>query len=69
MPFPMIHLSIAYKILENNAKIIDEAAFNLGSISPDEVHFRNNYHSGMKKISHICNSKKSWGTVNVIKLS
>ena len=61
MPFPMTHLLIAKNILEVNTKIKDEASFLLGSISPDSVHFRNNYTGEYKKISHLCIGNENWG--------
>jgi len=37
--------------------------FMLGALAPDSVHFRDNYISDMKKISHLCVGNKKWGRV------
>ncbi|MCK5128721.1 MAG: zinc dependent phospholipase C family protein [Clostridiales bacterium] len=63
MPFPMVHLCIADKILSNQTTIEDNADYTLGSIAPDAVHFRDSYLSDYKKVSHFCSSNKKWGEV------
>lgn len=63
MPFPMVHLCIADKILQSSNRLKNEAGFILGSIAPDAVHFRGNYSSDYKKVSHLCLSNKKWGEV------
>ena len=64
MPFPMIHLCIAKKILNATLRISKPYEFLLGSIAPDSVHFRPNYNSEMKKISHLCVGDEKWGLVS-----
>ena len=64
MPFPMIHLSIAYNILKNTTTIKKPCDFMLGAVAPDSVHFRDNYNSDMKKISHLCVGKEKWGRLS-----
>lgn len=61
MPFPMTHLCIAYNILNNTSQIKNPCDFMLGALAPDSVHFRDNYESGMKKVSHLCMGDKEWG--------
>jgi len=61
MPFAMTHLNIAYNILSNTPQIKKPCDFMLGALAPDSVHFRNNYNSDMKKISHLCVGDEKWG--------
>jgi hypothetical protein len=61
MPFPMTHLNIAYNILSNTPQIKKPCDFMVGALSPDSVHFRNNYNSDMKKKSHLCVGDEKWG--------
>lgn len=63
MPFPMVHWCIAYNILSNTPQIKKPCDFMLGAIAPDSVHFRENYDSSMKKISHLCVGNQKWGEV------
>lgn len=63
MPFPMVHLSSAKNILNHTREIVKPCEFLLGSIAPDSVHFRANYVSEMKKISHLCIGNEKWGQV------
>ena len=42
MPFTMIHLGVAEKLIEK-LKINELSDFYLGAISPDAVHLRENY--------------------------
>ena len=61
MPYPMIHLQIAKKILDDSVLIIeDKPQFYLGTLSPDAVQFREVYD---KKLSHIVYSNVPWGFV------
>ena len=52
MPFTMIHLGVA-KNLVDKLKINKISDFYLGAISPDAVHFRENYKKEYKDISHL----------------
>lgn len=61
MPYPMTHLCIAYNILKCTPQIKNPSDFLLGSIAPDSVHFRDNYDSNMKKVSHLMVGDKKWG--------
>ena len=61
MPFSMIHLSVAKKINDKINIAEDLPQFLLGSLAPDSVHFRENYHSVMKMKSHLHPGKKPWG--------
>jgi len=55
MPLPMVHLSVAKKIIEAGFKITDSSLFYLGSISPDAIHMRENADRYAKKLSHLGN--------------
>ncbi|WMM23956.1 zinc dependent phospholipase C family protein [Tissierella sp. MB52-C2] len=61
MPFAMTHLHIAYNIISNTPEIKKPCDFMLGAIAPDSIHFRHNYVSDMKKISHLCVGSERWG--------
>lgn len=63
MSFPMTHLSIAYNIFVNTSQIKEPGDFLLGAIAPDSVHFRDDFKSSMKKISHLCVGNEKWGEV------
>ena len=64
MPYPMTHLCIAYNILSNTRQIKEPCDFLLGAIAPDSVHFRNDFKSSMKKISHLCVGNEVWGEIS-----
>lgn len=63
MPFPMVHLSIARNILGAAHHIKNPCQFMLGSIAPDSVHFRPDFNSDMKKVSHLVVGDERWGYV------
>lgn len=63
MPFPMIHLLVAKQIMETTDFIENRADFLMGSISPDCIHYRDNYDSHMKFLSHLCVGNQKWGQV------
>jgi hypothetical protein len=63
MPFPMVHLIIADRILASTKKVTKPSEFLLGSIAPDSVHFKEIYMSEMKKASHLCVGDQKWGQV------
>lgn len=63
MPFPMTHLIIARNILNATSQIKNPAQFMLGSIAPDAVHFRPDFESDMKKVSHLVVGEARWGWV------
>jgi hypothetical protein len=62
MPYPMPHLYTAWRVAENSPLAIENfPQFYLGSIAPDGVHFRENYNSGLKLLSHLCVGDEKWG--------
>jgi len=73
MAFPFTHLCVAWRVLEKLQNLDENhaAAFLLGSLAPDAVHYRKGYvGAGMagigaaKKISHLCPvSDEKWGQV------
>lgn len=63
MTYPMTHLCIAYNILNTTPQIKEPCDFLLGALAPDSVHFRDNYNSDMKKISHLCVGNEKWGEI------
>lgn len=63
MPFPMTHLIIARNILNATSQVKNHSQFMLGSIAPDAVHFRPDFESDMKKVSHLVVGDERWGWV------
>ncbi len=63
MPYSMIHVNIALKILEANNEIKNPGDFLLGALAPDAVHYRDNYDSDMKYKSHFCIGDEKWGSI------
>lgn len=61
MSYQMIHLEIAYRLLDKYKRIERPGDFLLGSIAPDAVHFHNPYHVSLKEQSHIWNCGPKWG--------
>ena len=70
MPFPLTHLCVAYRMLEQLPSPAPEQ-FLLGSIAPDAVHFRAEFTNATqdfigqaKKVTHLCPiSDEKWGRV------
>jgi hypothetical protein len=61
MAYPMTHLYIAKKMLDNSLIHIDNVPqYFLGSIVPDAVEWRKTYD---KRISHLCNDEEKWGFI------
>lgn len=62
MPFPMTHICIADRIIALNPEMIKNLPqFYLGTLAPDSVHFRKNYISEYKIITHLCVGNEKWG--------
>lgn len=53
MPLPMVHLSVAKKIIEYGFEVKNASQFYLGSISPDAIHMRLNSDRLAKKATHL----------------
>jgi len=62
----MTHLAIAKEINETIHISTDLPQFYIGSIAPDSVHFRENYHGDMKKQSHYNPNNKPWGNMSSV---
>ncbi len=43
MAFQMIHMEIAYRLLQRIPQIVNAAEFILGSVAPDSVHMNPDY--------------------------
>lgn len=61
MAYQMIHMEIAYRLLECFPQIRDRAEFLLGSLAPDSVHMNPDYEVGMKVRSHMFEECGPWG--------
>lgn len=61
MPYPMIHMEIACRLLDKLTWIEAPGDFILGSAAPDSVHFRQGYEVRMKEASHLWNCGPRWG--------
>ncbi|MBQ6993167.1 MAG: hypothetical protein IJN64_01565 [Lachnospiraceae bacterium] len=61
MAYQMIHLEIAYRLLEKFTWIVKREDFLLGAIAPDAVHFHDKYEVCLKEQSHLWNCGPKWG--------
>ncbi|MDE5866821.1 MAG: hypothetical protein K2H31_09515 [Lachnospiraceae bacterium] len=60
MAFQMIHMEIAYRLLEQISQIENAAEFILGSVAPDSVHMNPHFEIGMKVQSHMFEGCGKW---------
>jgi len=60
MPLPMVHLSVAYNIIESGFIVEDLSSFYLGVISPDAIHMRQNADRSAKHGTHLVQQDKKW---------
>lgn len=60
MAFQMIHMEIAYRLLEQIPQIENAAEFILGSVAPDSVHMNPQFEIGMKVQSHMFEGCGEW---------
>ncbi len=64
MPYQMVHLCIAKKVLDLHPNIIkNPPQYYLGSLAPDAVHFRAGFTPEDKKASHLCVGSERWGEI------
>jgi len=64
MPFPMIHLNIAKKIITLHPELIkNPSQFYLGALAPDSIHFRAEFIANDKKTTHLCVGDENWGEI------
>ena len=63
MSFVMTHLAVAKGINDKTGIVKDLQSYYLGSIAPDCVHVRSDYHSDMKSAAHFCIGDVGWGQV------
>lgn len=61
MSYQMIHLEVAYRLLDKYKWIEKPGDFLLASVAPDAVHFHNPYHVSLKEQSHLWNCGPKWG--------
>lgn len=61
MSYPMVHLQIAYGLLERCRSVERRGDFLLGSVAPDAVHFRDPYEVSLKEKSHLWKFGPRWG--------
>ena len=61
MAYSMVHLEVAYRLLNNWNWIKAPGDFLVGAIAPDAVHFCENYQIQMKEKSHIWDCGPRWG--------
>lgn len=60
MAFQMVHMEIAYRLLEHLPQIENAAEFLLGSVAPDSVHMNPAYRVDMKVKSHMFEGCGQW---------
>lgn len=61
MSYQMIHLEVAYRLLNKYRWIEVRPDFLLGAIAPDAVHFHKEYHVKLKEQSHLWDCGPRWG--------
>ncbi len=61
MSYQMVHLEIAYRLLEHYEWLHNCGDFLLGAIAPDAVHFHKEYCVDLKEKSHLWNCGPKWG--------
>ena len=61
MAYQMIHMEVAYRLLDRLPWIKEKADFILGSVAPDSVHMSPAYQVSMKEKSHLFNGSGEWG--------
>lgn len=60
MAYQMIHMEVAYRLLEQIPQIENAAEFVLGSVAPDSVHMNQAFDVNMKVISHMFEGCGKW---------
>ena len=60
MAYQMIHMEVAYRLLEQIPQIENAAEFVLGSVAPDSVHMAPNFDIAMKIKSHMFEGCGKW---------
>lgn len=61
MAYQMIHMEIAYRLLQAFPRLLGQAEFLLGSVAPDSVHMNPDYEIRMKVRSHMFEGCGPWG--------
>lgn len=61
MSYAMVHLEVAYRLLDKYEWVSKYGDFLLGAVAPDAVHFHENYSVQLKEHSHLWNCGPRWG--------
>ncbi len=61
MAFQMVHMEIAYRVMEKLGIQDNREEFILGSVSPDSIHMREDYNVELKVHSHLFEGCGPWG--------
>lgn len=61
MSYQMVHLEVAYRLLEKYSWINAPEDFIVGAVAPDAVHFHDNYTVQLKENSHLWDCGPRWG--------
>lgn len=61
MSYSMIHLEVAFRLLNEFEWIHNRGDFMMGAIAPDAVHFHDSYVPKLKEHSHLWNCGPKWG--------
>lgn len=61
MSYQMIHLEVAYRLLDQYKWVEKPEDFLLGAIAPDSVHFHEEYDVQLKEKSHLWDCGPRWG--------
>ena len=61
MSYQMIHMEVAYRLLDKFCWIKNRGDYMLGSVAPDSVHFYPEYNIYLKENSHLWNYGPRWG--------
>lgn len=61
MAYQMIHMEVAYRLLERLSFVTNRAEFILGAVAPDSVHMNPDYEVSQKVKSHLFYGCGDWG--------
>lgn len=61
MSYAMVHLEVAYRLLNKYDWIVKKGDFMLGAVAPDAVHFHDEYKVSLKEQSHLWDCGPKWG--------
>ncbi len=61
MAFQMVHMEVAYRLLQRMSGIANPANYILGAVAPDSVHMSSDYEVSQKIKSHLFEECGTWG--------